>query len=157
MADWSNPLITTQYDVFVSEAKARDVDAATLFLNAPTNQPTGAVKMLRPGGGAIRFQEWSGAAWQDRTLNVAGGGTGGTDAASARAGLGIGTMGTQNSNAIAVTGGTVSGLTAFEIAGPMTFSADASWDIGTFAKQARKVYIKDALVLPVGVDKYATS
>lgn len=154
MADWSNPLITSQYDVFVSEAKARDVDAATLFVAAPTNQPVGAIKLLRA---PIKFQEWSGAAWVDKLLDVTGGGTGASSASGARTALGIGTLGVQNSNAIAVTGGTISGLTAFEIAGPMTFSADATWDIGTFAKQVRKVYIKDALVLPVGTDKYATS
>lgn len=154
MANWSNPIITTQYDVFVSEAKARDVDSATMFVAAPSNQPTGAIKLVRA---PVKFQEWDGAVWVDKVLDVTGGGTGGASAAAARAALGIGTLGAQNSNAIAVTAGTISGLTTFEIAGPMTFSADASWDIGTFAKQARKVYVKDALVLPVGVDKYATS
>lgn len=154
MADWANPLITTQYDVFVSEAKARDVDAATLFLSAPSNQPTGAIKLVRA---PIKFQEWDGAAWNDKLLDVTGGGTGAATASGARTVLGIGTMGVQNSNTVAITGGTLSGISQFDLAGPITFSADASWDIGTFAKQARKVYIKDALILPVGTDKYATS
>lgn len=105
----------------------------------------------------IKLQEWDGALWNDKLLDVTGGGTGAATAAGARTALGIGTMGVQNSNAIAVTGGTVAGLTSFDLSGPITFSADASWDVGTFLKQARKVYIKDALVLPVGVDKYATS
>jgi len=157
MADWNNPLITTQYDVFVAEAKARDVDVATMFVNAPTNPPTSAMRSVRLALGMFKFQEWDGAAWQPRFLDVAGGGTGAATTPDARVALGIGTMGVQNSNAIAVTGGTVSGLTQLDVTGPITFSADASWDLGTFAKQARKGYFKDALVLPVGVDKYATS
>jgi hypothetical protein len=154
MADWANPLITTQYDVFVSEAKARDVDAATMFLNAPSNQPTGAIKLVRT---PIKFQEWDGAAWVDKLLDLTGGGTGSASAAGARTNLGIGTMGVQNSNAVAITGGTIAGVTSLDVSGPITFSADASWDVGTLAKQARRVYIKDALVLPVGTDRYATS
>lgn len=42
-------------------------------------------------------------------LSVAQGGTGGSTAAAARTALGLGTMATQNSGAIAVTGGTMSG------------------------------------------------
>lgn len=154
MADWSNPLITTQYDVFVSEAKDRDVDAATMFLNAPSNQPTGAVKLVRA---PIKMQEWDGAAWQDKALSVEGGGTGAVTAALARTNLGIGTMGTQNSNAIAVTGGTISGLTSLTLSCSIAFSAGASFDLGSNANKVRKGYFSDALVLPVGVDKYATS
>jgi hypothetical protein len=40
-------------------------------------------------------------------LKVANGGTGGTTQATARTGLGLGTMATQNANAVAITGGTV--------------------------------------------------
>lgn len=157
MADWANPLITTQYDVFVSEAKARDVDAATLFLNAPTNPPTGAVKMVRLGASAIKFQEYSGGAFGDVVLGVAGGGTGGASAAAGRAGLGIGTMGIQNANAVAITGGTLAGITGMQLNSSLTFQSDNAFDVGEFAKQVRKGYFKDALVVPVGVDKYATS
>lgn len=157
MADWNNPLITTQYDVFVSEAKARDVDAATLFKDAPTNPPTGAVKMSRLGASKVKFQEYSGGAFGDVLLDVAGGGTGASTAAAARTNLGIGTMGVQNSNAVAITGGTISGLTQLDMSAGITWLNDASYDLGTFAKQTRKGYFKDALVLPVGVDKYATS
>jgi hypothetical protein len=44
-------------------------------------------------------------------LAVADGGTGASNATSARTNLGIGTIGTQNANAVAITGGTVSGAT----------------------------------------------
>lgn len=154
MADWNNPLITTQYDVFLAEVKERTVDSATMFLNAPSNQPVGSIKLVRA---PIKLQEWSGGVWNDRLLDVTGGGTGAASAASARTNLGIGTMGVQNSNAIAVTGGTITGLTQLDLSGSITWANDASYDLGTFAKQTRKGYFKDALVLPVGVDKYATS
>jgi hypothetical protein len=55
-----------------------------------------------------------GGAWGSLTQNltlplaVAQGGTGATDDAGARAALGLGTMATQNANAVAITGGTVS-------------------------------------------------
>ena len=153
-ADWSNPLLTTQYDVFLAEMKERTVDSATMFLNAPSNQPTGSIKLLRS---PIKLQEWTGAAWADRLLDLTGGGTGASTAAAARGNLGIGTMGVQNSNAIAVTGGTITGLTQLDMSGSITFAADASYDLGTFLKQVRKGYFKDALVLPVGVNKFATS
>jgi hypothetical protein len=156
MADWNNPLITTQYDVFVNEAKDRDVDSATMFLNAPTNPPTGAVKMVRLGSSLVKLQE-NNAGFADVKLDVAGGGTGAATAALARTNLGIGTMGVQNSNAIAVTGGTIVGLTQLDVSTSITFATDATYDLGTFAKKVRKGYFSDAIVLPVGVDKYATS
>lgn len=43
-------------------------------------------------------------------LGIVGGGTGGTTQATARTGLGLGTMATQNASAVAITGGTITGL-----------------------------------------------
>lgn len=45
------------------------------------------------------------------TLGVANGGTGGTSQATARTGLGLGTMAVQNANAVAITGGTIDNIT----------------------------------------------
>lgn len=154
MANWNNPLLTSLYSDVLAEFKARDVDVATMFNAAPSNQPANAMRYNRSTN---IFEEWDGAAWNAKTIAVAGGGTGSGTAAGARTNLGIGTLGVQNSNAIAVTGGTISGLTAFEMNGPITFAADDASDIGAFAKQARKIYVKSALVAPVGVDKYTTT
>lgn len=112
--------------------------------------------MVRLGSALVKLQENNGG-FADVKLDVAGGGTGAATAAAARTNLGIGTMGVQNSNAIAVTGGTLTGITQLDMNSSITWQTDNSFDLGTFAKQTRKGYFKDAIVLPVGVDKYATS
>lgn len=113
--------------------------------------------MVRLGSALVKLQEYSGGIFGDVKLDVAGGGTGASTASAARTNLGIGTMGVQNSNAISVTGGTITGLTQLDMSAGITWLNDAAYDLGTFAKQTRKGYFKDALVIPVGVDKYATS
>jgi hypothetical protein len=110
MADWSKPTTLSNYVTFVDEAKARDVDAITLQSAALIGTPVGAIKLVRAP--AIKFQEWDGAAFQDRVMSVEGGGTGANNAATARGNLGLGSMATQNANAIAVTGGTIANLTS---------------------------------------------
>jgi hypothetical protein len=110
MADWSKPTTLSNYVTFVDEAKARDVDAITLQSAALIGTPVGAIKLVRAP--AIKFQEWDGAAFQDRVMSVEGGGTGANNAATARGNLGLGSMATQNANAIAVTGGTIANLSS---------------------------------------------
>lgn len=107
MADWSIPTVTSDYDDFVSEVKDRDVDAATMA-ESPTTPPTGFVRYNRS---LNKLQEWSGSAWVDFVLSIAGGGTGGATASAARTALGIGSMGTQNSNSVTITGGSITGIT----------------------------------------------
>ena len=61
------------------------------------------------------------------TVAINNGGTGGSSASSARSNLGLGTISTQNANAVAITGGTISGLgTALAIADGGTGAATAS-------------------------------
>ncbi len=105
MANWSNPTTTRSYSTQVlQDLDGKDIDAATMFLNAPSNQPTGAMRWNRT---TDKFEEWDGASWVAQLLDVAGGGTGASNAANARTNLGLGTMATQNANAVAITGGTV--------------------------------------------------
>jgi len=58
---------------FVDEVKNRDIDSITLQVNALTNPPVSAVKLVRS---PVKFQEWNGSAFVDLVLSVAGGGTG---------------------------------------------------------------------------------
>ena len=108
-ADFSLPVISTVYATFLSTLKERDVDAITLCLNDPSNIPTGAIKWNRTTN---LFQEWSGSAWVDKVLAIAGGGTGAITAGAARTALGLGDMATQASSAVSITGGTIAGVSA---------------------------------------------
>jgi len=155
MADWAKPTATSIYDPdFLNEVKGIAFDAGSLFYTAPTNPIVG---LLRYNRSTFIFEEWSGAAWVPKPLSVAGGGTGSSTAATARTALGIGSMGTQDSGAVSITGGTISGITALTLNGNLLFLTDDSFDIGTNAIRPRKAYFRSALVIPVGVDKYATS
>lgn len=60
------------------------------------------------------------------TVSVNNGGTGGTTEATARAGLGLGSVSTQNANSIAITGGTISGITDLAIADGGTGASNAT-------------------------------
>jgi hypothetical protein len=63
-------------------------------------------------------------------LAVAYGGTGGTTQATARTGLGLGTLATQNSTAIAVTGGTLDNLTRVETSSLLVNAAVSVIELG---------------------------
>jgi hypothetical protein len=60
---------------------------------------------IAAGGGVITAGIWAGT-----PIAVIHGGTGGTSPASAQAGLGLGSLATQNANNVAITGGTITGL-----------------------------------------------
>src|SRR5687768_12913663 len=123
MADWSLPVTTSDYLDVLSLLSGRDVNAGSLFsdsLAAATNIPTGAIRYNRAED---KFQEWSGAAWVDQGISIAGGGTGSTTAAGARTALGLGTMATQAASAVAITGGTISGVTISGLNATTAFSA----------------------------------
>jgi hypothetical protein len=166
MANWSNPLITSQYDVFVNEAKARDDDAATMFLNTPTNQPFGSIRYNRTTN---TLQEWNNTSWIDKVIGVAGGGTGASTPAGAVAGLGLGTMASQNSNNVNITGGAAvqniasMSATAMYISASLGMNcsigltADNAFTLGSNAARFARGYFRSGLVIPSGYNMYATS
>jgi hypothetical protein len=143
MADWNTPTLTTTYAAFLAAMQERDVDAATMA-ESPTNPP---VNYIRWNTALSKLQRWNGAAWVDLVLSGAGGGTGGTTP--------LGTMSTQNANAVAITGGTLAGITSFTMAGNILPDVDGSRVIGSAALMFKGAYFKDYLVVPVGADKWA--
>jgi hypothetical protein len=60
------------------------------------------------------------------TLAITNGGTGATSASAARTSLGLGTIATQNSNGVTITGGTVTGITDLAIADGGTGASTAA-------------------------------
>jgi hypothetical protein len=106
--------------------------------------PTGFIQFVVASN---KFQRWSGSAWVDIVLSVAGGGTALTS---------VGDMISQNANAIAITGGTIAGLTSLSLSGSITFAADGTYSIGTSSAQGSMAYFKNGLKIPVGTDKWAT-
>jgi hypothetical protein len=74
-------------------------------------------------------------------LPVANGGTGSSGASGARTSLGIGTMGTQNANSVAITGGAITGITDLAVEDGGTGASNAAaartnLGIGSIATQA---------------------
>jgi len=103
-----------------------DVSATVKEIVKVTARSTDTLTVVRAQDGTTA-QAWSAGAFMEARLPkvvleafsqatagvvaVADGGTGATTAAGARTNLGLGTIATQNSNAVAVTGGTISGVT----------------------------------------------
>lgn len=155
-ADWSNPLITSAYVDVIAQLKERDDDAATMFQTAGfSNIPTGAIGFVTASN---KFQRWSGAAWVDVKVALAGGGTGAADAATARVNLGLtsldraaptGAMDPANVN--------LRGSFDVKTGGGITFQTDNNALIGVNATRPKGAYFRDFLVIPVGSNKYATS
>ena len=78
--------------------------------------------------------------WNGTTVAVAYGGTGGTTQADARSGLGLGTIATQGSSAVTITGGSITGITDLAVADGGTGASDAgtartNLGLGTIATQ----------------------
>lgn len=158
MSDWAKPTSTSTYNPdFLNEVKGRDTDSATLN-ETPTTPPTGYIRYNRTNN---TFEEWSGAAWVVKSPAIAGGGTGAVTAAAARTNLGLGSMATQSSAAVAITGGTLANMTQINCGdfngGIVSVVADDTYDIGANALRHRRIYVRSALVIPVGTDKYTTS
>ncbi len=118
MADWSTPSTTSLKVDVLNNLKARDVDAISLS-ESITNPPTGAKRWVTASN---KLQTWNGSAWVDLVLSIESGGTGGSSQSTARTALGLGTMSTQNSNAVSISGGAISGLSSIAGAGNATFA-----------------------------------
>ena len=94
-----------------------------------TNLTSGTVPSARiTGVGTITTGVWNGTA-----ISVTYGGTGGNDQATARSGLGLGTMATQASSSVSISGGSISGLSSLAVSGAIT----ATDDITAFSSDAR--------------------
>ena len=104
MANWSNPALGSTYATFLSDLKDRDLDVAKLFVSLPTNPVADMVRYERTGN---KLQIYSGAAWVDELIELTGGGTGAATAAGARTNLGLGSMATQDSTNVSITGGLI--------------------------------------------------
>jgi hypothetical protein len=119
MANWAKPVEGDQYDDILSYLDARLNDVATLFSSAPSNQPDG-IKRWNNSSGIFEMYSLAGASWSALVLAVAGGGTGSNSASGARTNLGFGSMATQAASAVAITGGTISGITSFGFTGNLS-------------------------------------
>jgi hypothetical protein len=126
MGDWSKPSLTDTYANFLTYLTDRDFDASSLGYSSITNPITGQMRYLRVSD---KFQEYDGAAWQDKTLALAGGGTGAATAANARTNLGLGTIATQNANNVTITGGAISGLSSLAVTGTAASSIQTAGGI----------------------------
>ena len=153
MADWSKPTITDLYTDVLNYLALKDADSASLFVSAASNIPTGAIRYNRTSN---IFQEWDGTAWQDKLISIAGGGTGANTPSGIITSLGLGTMSVQNAPAVAITGGSIIGISSLQVAGSITFDVDGTRNIGTTSLRPNAIYVRNALVIPVGANKWAT-
>ena len=113
MADWTYPTLDSLYADFLAFIKARDLDTATLFKDAATNTPVGAMRYDRTTN---LFQEWNGTVWVDKIISQAGGGTGAISLPA------LGTMASQNANNVNISGGIINGLNSLGVNGATTMS-----------------------------------
>lgn len=88
-------------------------------------------------------------------LAIARGGTNATDIATARTNLGLGTIATQNANAVAITGGTVTGITDITVADGGTGASAAGaarTNLGIGDIATRNIFIQNGGSPSGGVD-----
>ena len=112
MANWDHPTLNSNYTSLLSELKNRDLDVARMFRDAPASPVAGMVRLQR---NPIKFQQRGSSDWADLVLSIEGGGTGETTLLDFRDSLAFGTMSTQNSDAVAITGGTIKNVTGIGV------------------------------------------
>lgn len=153
MADWTKPTITDLYVDVLNYLAAKDSDSATLFLTTPSNQPIGSIRFDRVSSS---FQEWDGSVWQNKVISVSGGGTGSNTPAGGAANLGLGTMSLQNAISVAITGGTLQGISFMSLSCSLGFDSDATRNIGSANARPNIIFVRNGLVIPVGANKWVT-
>ena len=94
MADWAEPVdVDTAYGDVLEYLKDRDKDAATLFLDDPEDAPNGSIRWNRI---TEKFQEYDASTSEWDNLDLS-------------AGILIGSMGQQESDAVNIVGGDIGG------------------------------------------------
>ena len=109
---------------------------ANAYASSATNLTSGTIPSARISGsytGITGVGSLTAGTWTATSIGVLYGGTGGNDQATARSGLGLGTMATQASSSVSITGGAISGLTSLAVSGAIT----ATDDITAFSSDAR--------------------
>ena len=102
MANWSNPINTSANLDVLAQLKSRDIDAATLFKDTPSNTPEGAIRFTRESGDKFKVEEYSGSVWEILSIHEDSGGFSGSI---------LGTMSSQDSDNVSITGGSVASST----------------------------------------------
>lgn len=93
---------------------------------AVTIANTGVLSVSGGSTGLTPNAPTTGAVVLAGTLNVANGGTGATTASTARTNLGLGSIATQDANNVAITGGSITGITDLAVADGGTGASDAA-------------------------------
>lgn len=86
MADWTNLSVADDKNQLLTRINNRDIDALTLLSGSFSNLPRNAIRWNRSSN---KLQTWTGTAWEDLILSIAGGGTGGGTGANAKRSLNI--------------------------------------------------------------------
>jgi hypothetical protein len=93
---------------------------ANNFSSSATNLTTGTVPSARLSGsytGITGVGTITTGVWNGTDIAVTAGGTGASDSGTARTNLGLGTMATQASSSVSISGGSISGLTSLDVSG----------------------------------------
>ena len=114
---------TTPQSLYFKQTGAWTQLTGSNLVDLVNNQTIGGVKTFTQ---TIQGSISGSAGNVSGTVAVANGGTGATTAADARTNLGLGTIATQNASAVAITGGSISGITDLAVADGGTGASSAS-------------------------------